>query len=515
MPVPRPSEGSGSFFAVNSAVLVVGDGPPAEAAVSALRAHPVFWVGATAEPGPHVMAYADESVAEVRGQRGRFRVQLEGKQGKLWLECGNVVLAPSLQRTLDPSWHLPESRLAVSVSRAARLAVERGPVVFLLGGGETEGYFSALTALREAVCLAARQVEVYFFFADLGVSWPGLEEVHQEARRLGVRFIRISDTSAFRVAEEGGFLRVRYTDAYLPGSPEFSLTATYVFAGEVGLPGSDFAELARTFRIDRDRWGFLQSDNVRLFPVRTNRPGVYVLGEARGPAFAGEAGLDAAAIAGETAPFLAGEILVAEPWLRVDPARCSFCLECDRYCPAVALEVHRARKTVAINPLACLGCGICAGVCPEHAIAYPGPETKSGRRQGKTIVFACEKSGYLAAQSIPLPAWAATLEMIPLPCAGRLDEGMVLRALAQGAVQVIVSACREQCCHYSSGERLAEEKVRALKEHLGSMGLNPGRVTLVRASANAPREWLGLVREIIAGDGTGPGETGMEKCAKT
>ncbi|MCD6328202.1 4Fe-4S dicluster domain-containing protein [bacterium] len=52
--------------------------------------------------------------------------------------------------------------------------------------------------------------------------------------------------------------------------------------------------------------------------------------------------------------------------LRVDPARCTGCVECTRACPAKAIRV---RDNVAqVLPERCIDCGECYRVCPQRAI---------------------------------------------------------------------------------------------------------------------------------------------------
>lgn len=500
MSVPLGSQGTGTFLAVNSAVLVIGDGPPAEAAILALKGHPVYWVGETAHSDGRIEGFPYGAVLKVRGQRGRFRVEVSGPTENIWLECGNIVLAPRLLSRLDPSLILPQSSLVRPVSSAASLAASATErVAFFLGEGENEGFSSSLTALNEAVRLAANGVKVYFFFLDAKVSARGLEEVYQRARKSGVRFVRLRDPSLLRVTAEENFLRLQYNDFSLPGRSEFSLNADTLFVGEVYHPGPDFIRLAGLLGVHLDRWGFFQEDNIEFFPVRTNRPGVYVLGEVRGAAFATEVKLEAAAISGETLPFLSGQILAPEVCIQIDSTRCSLCLNCYRNCPSSAIYIDKELETAVINPLACLGCGLCASECPAKAITLPKSEGAE-QREGKTIVLACENSGYLAAKSLRLsPWWLEKLEIIPIPCAGRVDEVMVLTALAQGAQKIVVSACREECCRSSVGNRRAEARVLALKERLKTLGLSSNRIEIFSSSANESQEWLKKIMDLIDG----------------
>jgi coenzyme F420-reducing hydrogenase delta subunit len=74
------------------------------------------------------------------------------------------------------------------------------------------------------------------------------------------------------------------------------------------------------------------------------------------------------------------------------------------------------------------------------------------------LVFACEWSGYSAAEIAGAQglAYPASTRIIRLNCTGRLQPGLILKALEMGAAGVIVLGCAPGLCHYEQGnERCA------------------------------------------------------------
>jgi NAD-dependent dihydropyrimidine dehydrogenase PreA subunit len=54
----------------------------------------------------------------------------------------------------------------------------------------------------------------------------------------------------------------------------------------------------------------------------------------------------------------------------IDPARCTGCGDCERFCPTHAVEVRHA-LAVIVRPEACIFCEVCEAQCPSGAIGRP------------------------------------------------------------------------------------------------------------------------------------------------
>jgi len=74
------------------------------------------------------------------------------------------------------------------------------------------------------------------------------------------------------------------------------------------------------------------------------------------------------------------------------------------------------------------------------------------------LILACEWSGYSAAEiaGVQRLAYPASTRLIRLNCTGRLQPGLILKALEMGAAGVMILGCAPGVCHYEQGnERCA------------------------------------------------------------
>ncbi len=71
-----------------------------------------------------------------------------------------------------------------------------------------------------------------------------------------------------------------------------------------------------------------------------------------------------------------------------------------------------------------------------------------------------------------------------LPCSGRLDEVLIIRALRNGAWAVMVVGCLEGNCRYRTGNYLAWRRVEEARSLLKQLGVDPARVQMFHIASN-------------------------------
>jgi F420-non-reducing hydrogenase iron-sulfur subunit len=79
--------------------------------------------------------------------------------------------------------------------------------------------------------------------------------------------------------------------------------------------------------------------------------------------------------------------------------------------------------------------------------------------------------------------YAPNVRLIRLMCSGRLDPTFVFKAFANGADGVMITGCHPGDCHYVEQNFKALRRFILLKRVLVQMGLEPGRLKLLWASA--------------------------------
>jgi F420-non-reducing hydrogenase iron-sulfur subunit len=101
------------------------------------------------------------------------------------------------------------------------------------------------------------------------------------------------------------------------------------------------------------------------------------------------------------------------------------------------------------------------------------------------IGFTCNWCSYRAADTAGTARvkYAPNVRLIRLMCSGRLDPTFVFKSFANGADGVLITGCHPGDCHYVEQNFKALRRFILLKRVLAQMGVEPGRLKLLWASA--------------------------------
>ena len=105
----------------------------------------------------------------------------------------------------------------------------------------------------------------------------------------------------------------------------------------------------------------------------------------------------------------------------------------------------------------------------------------------KIVAFCCEQSGIPAAEMAETLNLSvhANLEIVPVPCAGRIETVFLLKALERGADGVIVFACYEENCQYLIGNMRAKSRLLYAQNLLQKIGLEKERLEICNIATNS------------------------------
>ncbi len=386
---------------VEQSALVVGDGECADVALCELSRLGVPATLVTSrEAVPETVSRLDAEVhtgarvSAVDGFVGSFTVSIASANGgdphSAPTECGAIIIAP------DP-WHEGAGDLGAACRSESDAVVgladlldaweslPRIPrtrsVAIVLDREIDETKAStelaceiALRLQRESVC------QVHVLCRDVRVASLHLEALYDRARDAGVAFVKYSGN--LTVSPAGEEVTVGCIDDVLGARLELrcDLVAVSAFGLRREHPErtGEAARIAALLRVDLDELGYAQGNNVHLFPVQTNVPGVFVAGAARGEHYLPQAVEDAKAAAVEAHTIVARPVMrIENSGARVDEEKCAICLTCIRVCPHRAMRIDREKGVAENLPAACRKCGICAGECPAGAITLPVYTTES------------------------------------------------------------------------------------------------------------------------------------------
>ena len=234
-----------------------------------------------------------------------------------------------------------------------------------------------------------------------------------------------------------------------------------------------------------------------------------------------------------------------KPFAFVDQEICVACLTCVRACTYGAANIDSDAIGVGgivgaafVEVDECSGCGLCAAACPTGAISMSqfsdgdvasrvgelfdpnrfSLTTSGGRSLSEPwiITFCCpHTASFVKASSDDSMAISnIALDIIEMPCTGRIDNLHLMRTFEDGADGVIVSGCEPGRCYHSTGNLNAAKRTDRVRNWLSEVGLGAERVSMVhlppRDGNNKFAEAVNIMGDSIRALGPNPLRTPQE-----
>ncbi|MFC1901713.1 hydrogenase iron-sulfur subunit [Chloroflexota bacterium] len=119
----------------------------------------------------------------------------------------------------------------------------------------------------------------------------------------------------------------------------------------------------------------------------------------------------------------------------------------------------------------------------------------------RLLGFLCRWCSYAGADlaGTSRKKYPANIRIIKIPCSGRIDPLLIIRALRAGYDGVLVSGCHPGDCHYQTGNYHARRRMAITKKFLEYMGVEPERFQASWVSASEGAKFADVVTEVTEG----------------
>ncbi len=116
----------------------------------------------------------------------------------------------------------------------------------------------------------------------------------------------------------------------------------------------------------------------------------------------------------------------------------------------------------------------------------------------RMVCFYCSHSGEdaLDLSGREHLSYPSTVVGVRLPCSGRVEERIMLKAFREGADAVLILGCLEGNCHYLFGNIEARKRVERTKRILDVIGLGGERLEIVNVAPNQGWKLPEMVKEM-------------------
>lgn len=331
---------------------------------------------------PNIELHVGYAIQDVGGYLGNFTTTLENgkniQHGIAIIAIGGQEYKPTEYLYGQDERVLTQIELDEALVRQDSIVESAQNVVFIqcVGSRCEESPYCSRTCCTKSVKLALKvknknpQANVFVLYRDMR-TYGYFEEDYENARRLGVVFVRYSENQKPTVTQEGNTLVVTVRDHVLDRPLEIEADILCL-AAAIKAP-KDGKQLSKWFKIPLNSEGFFLEAHMKLRPVDFSTDGVYMAGIAHSPKNMEEVIAQAKAAAGRAAVALSkDQVESAGLNAFVNTRKCTACGTCEAVCSAKAVAVDSVKHVAVVNDALCKGCGACASSCRCGAISLRG-----------------------------------------------------------------------------------------------------------------------------------------------
>lgn len=123
---------------------------------------------------------------------------------------------------------------------------------------------------------------------------------------------------------------------------------------------------------------------------------------------------------------------------------------------------------------------------------------QESERKPRILGFLCRWCSYAGADlaGTSRKKYPANIEVIRVPCSGRVDPLFIIKALRLGFDGVLVSGCHPGDCHYQTGNYRTRRRMAITKKFLEYVGVESQRIQVSWVSASEGGKFAEVVTEV-------------------
>ena len=343
---------------------------------------------------PLVKVYLNATVKNIDGYIGNYKTTFDYMGDEKEYKHGIIIITTGANAS-KPKEYLYDQCKNVITQRELENDLEENEkdykkvksAVFIqcVGSRDEEHPYCSRICCAQAVKNAMRlkslnpKMDVSVLYRDIR-TFGFYEKYYQEARQLGIVFIRYSedakpeiDIDSKKVVFGENALIIKVKDHVL--GTEMKLTPEKIILSPAIIPQEDVDIISQMLKVPLNEDRFFMEAHVKLRPVDFSAEGIFLAGLAHSPKGMEDTISQAKAAAERACAIISSEEYISEANIaRVDVDTCAGCGMCVSVCPYGAPELIwlNGKEYAYVNSALCKGCGSCASICPSGAMQQLG-----------------------------------------------------------------------------------------------------------------------------------------------
>lgn len=114
----------------------------------------------------------------------------------------------------------------------------------------------------------------------------------------------------------------------------------------------------------------------------------------------------------------------------------------------------------------------------------------------RIVAFCCENSSYKAASAVRDTSILNLVEIVRLPCTGKIEVGLILKCLENNHPGVLILGCPVDNCEFIKGNVRAAKRVEVAKKALRDAGIDEHKVHMDYVSSVDTFKFKKIVQEM-------------------
>ncbi len=439
----------------------------------------------------------------IRGTSGRFLINYRDLDQAKQDQFAAIIIAESAQAISEvETFDIPDDR-RMSLNEIAHLAqtdISCIPeaIVFWMDYSRLESKAAFRTILLLSLMLSRTGRQISIIMRQMQVNGLNGQHLYDQARRQGIRFFRIDSPDDVHVELKEDAIQFKVQDKAVKNYT-IGFNADRLVLPEKIQPGRSTDIIAQILNNTPLSNGWLTPANIRHQSINSSRKGIYYIGTRVdetgriGDIDEADYHLAIDAVLSDIRKISHARSQTSESGFKINTNQCKKCLTCYRVCPHGAITLKDGISP-SINLDACYSCGLCLSSCPALAIDSDQFSDRSilGLVKDKPVmVFACERSGALAAKQIDI---SNSVQIQTVPCACRISRNVLIKALEAGARKVVLAGCHETNCRSIEGTQTVQKRMGRI---LKIPGVNVADISYCSIAANEPARLKTVLAQLL------------------